>query len=83
MTTVLNQKSKFISELLLNNGKGNELFDNFLEHFYKHTSMGYLLSIAERSSNTVMLQVAKHAFEIFQNTPPKNSFYIYQFEDQH
>lgn len=46
--------------------------------------MGYLLSIAEQSSKNVMLQVAKYAFEIFQNTPPKNSFYISHqlFEDQ-
>jgi glutamate dehydrogenase len=84
MTAVLDQKSKFIRELLLNNEKGDGLFDNFLEHFYKHTSMGYLLSIEEQSSKNVMLYVAKHAFKIFQNTPPKNSFYIslQLFEDQ-
>ncbi len=76
MTAILNQKSEFISSLLLNKEKDDKLFREFIGNFYKNASLGYLLNITEQSSKNIILKIAEHVFEIFQKQPPENDFHI-------
>ena len=76
MTAILDQKSEFIKSINISAGESSKLFTNFIERFYKHASMGYLLSIAEQSSKSVLKTIAQLAFEIFKTPPLSNDFRI-------
>lgn len=77
------RKSEFIQSLFIESQhKQKPLFKEFIEHFYQHASLGYLLSFSEQPSRSVLIEIAEHAFEIFKKPPPENKFRIehYLFE---
>jgi len=70
------QKIEFIGNILSEDDKKNPIFKEFVYSFYQHVSFGYLVNLCEQTSKNVLIELAKQAFKIFQNTPPENEFYI-------
>ncbi len=72
------QKSEFISHILSQNSEKNPILKEFVENFYQYVSFGYLKNLCEQTSENVLADIAKHAFEIFKNPPPQDTFLVEQ-----
>lgn len=77
MVAILDKKFAFINALTISH---NQEINDFIGHFYKDVSLGYLQHLEGQYSKDLLIEIAEHAFEICKRTPPQDNFHIVFYE---
>ena len=62
------QKLEFISNILSEDDKKNLVLKEFVSIFFQHVSFGYLENLCEQTSQNILTDIAKKAFDILKKS---------------